>query len=120
MKFSHPLMHDNFTRSDINAAINLLRKKKRILTQSKHVKIFEEKWSQWLGVKYSVFVNSGSSANLLAISALTSPQLGDRCLKPGDEVITVSNTWISTSETITQTGAKPVFVDIDEYHNIDI
>ena len=50
--------------------LNYLRKKKRILTQSKNVDEFEKKWSKWLGVKYSVFVNSGSSANLLTISAL--------------------------------------------------
>ena len=63
-------MHNNFSNSDIKAAINLLKKKKRILTQSKNVDEFEKKWSKWLGVKYSVFVNSGSSANLLTISAL--------------------------------------------------
>ena len=70
MKFSHPLMHNNFTSSDRNAAIKLLRTKNAILTQSKNVKKFEEAWSKWLGVKYSVFVNSGSSANLLTMSIL--------------------------------------------------
>ena len=70
MKFSHPLMHDNFTKADINAAIKLLKQKNRILTQSRYVKQFEERWSKWLGVRYSVFVNSGSSANLLTIAAL--------------------------------------------------
>ena len=70
MQFSHSLMHDNFTKSDMSAAINLLKKRKIILTQSKNVKLFEQKWSKWLGVKYSVFVNSGSSANLLTLSIL--------------------------------------------------
>ena len=56
MKFSHPLMHNNFTESDRKAAIKLLKKKDIILTQSKNVKKFEQTWSKWLGVKYSVFV----------------------------------------------------------------
>ena len=67
MKFSHPLMHNNFTNSDIKVAIRLLRNKNKILTQSKNVKQFETNWSKWLGIKYSVFVNSGSSANFLSI-----------------------------------------------------
>ena len=69
MKFSHPLMHNNFSRADINSAIKLLNKKDTVLTQSKYVKEFEKKWSKWLGVKYSIFVNSGSSANLLTINS---------------------------------------------------
>ena len=106
MKFSHPLMHDNFTRSDINAAINLLRKKKRILTQSKHVKIFEEKWSQWLGVKYSVFVNSGSSANLLSMTIL-------KILYGKGEIILPALTWVSDVNSVIQNNFKPIFVDIN-------
>ena len=70
MKFFHPLMHENFTDKDIKAVIKLLKKKNKILTQSKNVKLFEKKWSNWLGVKHSVFVNSGSSANLLSITIL--------------------------------------------------
>ena len=70
MKFSHPLMHNNFTTGDINAAIKLLRNKNKILTQSRYVKEFEKKWSKWLGVKYTVFVNSGSSANFLTMATL--------------------------------------------------
>ena len=64
MKFSHPLMHNNFSKTDVRSVINLLNQKNLILTQSKFVRAFEKKWSQWLGTKYSVFVNSGSSANL--------------------------------------------------------
>ena len=63
-------MHNNLTASDRKAAIKLLKTKNIILTQSKNVKKFEQTWSKWLGVKYSVFVNSGSSANLLTISIL--------------------------------------------------
>ena len=70
MKFHHPLMHQNFSTSDVRAVIKLFKNKRLILTQSENVKKFEEKWSKWLGVKYSVFVNSGSSANLLTISTL--------------------------------------------------
>ena len=62
MQFSHPLMHNNFTKSDMNAAIKLFKQKNIILTQSKYVKLFEKKWSKWLGVKYSVFVNSELSS----------------------------------------------------------
>ena len=67
--FFHPLMHDNFNDKDFKSLINFL-KKKPILTQNKKVKNFEKEWSKWLGVKYSVFVNSGSSANFLSVATL--------------------------------------------------
>ena len=70
MKFSHKLMYDNFTKSDLQSVVKLLKTKNIILTQSKNVKKFEIAWSKWLGVRYSVFVNSGSSANLLTIAIL--------------------------------------------------
>ena len=60
MQFSHKLMYDNFTKSDCDAVVRLFKAKNIILTQSKNVKKFESTWSKWLGVKYSVFVNSGS------------------------------------------------------------
>ena len=106
MKFSHPLMHDNFSKSDMQAAINLLRRKRKVLTQSKNVKKFESEWSKWLGVKYSVFVNSGSSANLLTITIL-------KILKGNGEVIVPSLTWISDISSVLQNNLKPVFVDIN-------
>ena len=66
-----PLMDNNINEDDVNKVIDFLKgNKKRIFTQSKKVREFESKWSKWLGVKYSVFVNSGSSANLLSIYAL--------------------------------------------------
>ena len=69
--FTHPLMDNNITDSDVNSLILFLKKnKKKIFTQSKKVIEFENKWSKWLGIKYSVFVNSGSSANLLTLLAL--------------------------------------------------
>ena len=70
MKFYHPLMHNNFTQEDLIALKKLLNNRNVILTQSRNVLKFEKKWSQWLGVKYSVFVNSGSTANLLSIQIL--------------------------------------------------
>ena len=67
-KFSHPLMDNNIDQSDVNEVIKFLKKnKKRIFTQSHQVNKFEKLLSQWLKVKYSVFVNSGSSANLLTL-----------------------------------------------------
>lgn len=82
---------------------------------------FEKEFAKWLGVRYCSLTNSGSSANLLAFSALTSPQLGDRQIKRGDEVITVACGFPTTVTPCIQYGAVPVFVDvtIPEY-NIDV
>lgn len=81
---------------------------------------FEKGLAQWLGVKYCSLCNSGSSANLLAFSALTAPELGDRQIKRGDEVITVAAGFPTTIACIVQYGAIPVFVDMDvEEGNID-
>ena len=106
MKFSHPLMHNNFTANDRKAAIKLLRTKDIILTQSKNVKKFEQAWSKWLGVQYSVFVNSGSSANLLTISIL-------KILYKKNEIIVPTLTWVSDINSVIQNNFKPVFVDIN-------
>ncbi len=70
MKFNHKLMNNNFTNKDISAVKKFLKNKDTILTQSTKVEEFEKKWSRWLGVKYSTFVNSGSSANFISISIL--------------------------------------------------
>ena len=70
MKINHPLMKNNLTRSDMNAVKKIISAKNLILTQSKKVLEFEKKWSKWLGVKYSVFVNSGSSANFISMLIL--------------------------------------------------
>ena len=99
-------MHDNFTKADMNAAINLFKQKSKILTQSKYVNKFESKWSNWLGVKYSVFVNSGSSANLLTITAL-------KLLYSKNEIILPTLTWVSDINSVLQNNLKPVFVDIN-------
>ena len=82
--------------------------------------MFEERMAKFLGVKHVLTVNSGSSANLVAFSALTSPKLGDRAIQPGDEVIGVAAGFPTTVNPILQFGAVPVFVDVDlATHNID-
>ena len=81
---------------------------------------FEKKLAAFLGVKYCLSVNSGSSANLVAFSTLTSPKLGDRAIKKGDEVIGVAAGFPTTVNPIIQFGAIPVFVDVDiKTHNIN-
>lgn len=81
---------------------------------------FEKKLAAFIGVKHLITVNSGSSANLVAFSTLTSPKLGDRAIKPGDEVIGVAAGFPTTVNPILQFGAVPVFVDVDpRTHNID-
>ena len=91
------------------------------LTSGRFVNQFESDFAKWLGVKYTSTVNSGSSANLLAFAALTAPELGDRAIRRGDEVITVAAAFPTTVTPILNFGAIPVFVDvtIPEY-NIDI
>lgn len=81
---------------------------------------FEKKLAEFLGVKYLISVNSGSSANLVAFNTLTSPRLGERAIKKGDEVIGVAAGFPTTVNPIVQFGAVPVFVDVDlTTHNID-
>jgi CDP-6-deoxy-D-xylo-4-hexulose-3-dehydrase len=81
---------------------------------------FEKKLAEFLGVKYCLSVNSGSSANLVAFSTLTSPKLGDRAIKKGDEVIGVAAGFPTTVNPIVQFGAIPVFVDVDiATHNVN-
>ena len=83
------------------------------LTAGRYAKQFEKEFTEFLGVKYCLLTNSGSSANLLAISALTSPKLGNRRLKPGDEVITTACGFPTTLNPIIQNNLIPVFVDIE-------
>lgn len=81
---------------------------------------FEKKLAAFLGVKYCLTVNSGSSANLVAFSTLTSPKLGDRAIKKGNEVIGVAAGFPTTVNPIIQFGAVPVFVDVDiKTHNVN-
>jgi CDP-6-deoxy-D-xylo-4-hexulose-3-dehydrase len=90
------------------------------LTTGRFNTAFEERLAKFIGVKYLLTVNSGSSANLVAFSALTSPRLGERAIKPGDEVIGVAAGFPTTVNPILQFGAVPVFVDVDiPTYNID-
>jgi CDP-4-dehydro-6-deoxyglucose reductase, E1 len=90
------------------------------LTTGRFNAAFEERLAKYLGIKYLITVNSGSSANLVAFSTLTSSRLGDRAIKRGDEVIGVAAGFPTTVNPILQFGAVPVFVDVDlATHNID-
>ena len=105
MKF--PLMRNNILREDLDAVIEHLKQDDPILTHGANVQAFEEEWSEWLGVKYSVFVNSGASANLLtlAILKIRYPE--------GGEVIVPPLTWVSDIASVLQNNFTPVFADID-------
>src|SRR6185369_1731033 len=90
------------------------------LTAGRYAERFEKEFAEYLGIKHSSLANSGSSANLLAFMALTSPKLGDRRIRRGDEVITVSVAFPTTVAPIIQYGAVPVFVDVQiPSYNID-
>lgn len=99
-------MANNISRADLDAVIELLRQDDPILTHSKNVREFEREWSEWLGVKHSVYVNSGASANLLTITAL-------RELYGPGEIIVPPLTWVSDIAAVLQCGFEPVFVDIN-------
>lgn len=91
------------------------------LTSGRYTEAFEEEFSRYLGVRYCSLVNSGSSANLLAFMALTSPLLGERQVKRGDEIITVAAGFPTTVTPMIQYGAVPVFVDVTiPQYNIDV
>lgn len=105
MNLNWPLMYNNITREDMDCLIEFLKGEPR-LTQSSNVSAFEAEWSEWLGVRYSVFVNSGASANLITMAAL-------KHLYGGGEVIVPTLTWVSDIATVLQNGFTPVFVDIN-------
>ena len=91
------------------------------LTAGPYAQRFEKEFERYVGVRSAVLVNSGSSANLVALSCLTSPRLGDRRLRPGDEVITVAASFPTTVNPIIQNGLVPVFADVQiPTYNIDV
>lgn len=91
------------------------------LTTGRFADQFEKEFAQWIGVRYAHLVNSGSSANLIAFMVLTAPELGDRQIRRGDEVITVACGFPTTVTPIIQYGAVPVFVDVTiPQYNIDV
>ena len=103
----YPLMSNNITREDLDLVIKHLQQDNPRLTNGEECRAFEKAWSEWLGVKYSVFVNSGASANLLSMTML-------KTLYPnGGEVIVPPFTWVSDIASVLQCGFTPVFVDID-------
>ena len=105
MKF--PLMRNNILREDLDAVIAHLKQDDPILTNGANVRAFEAEWSEWLGVKFSVFVNSGASANLLSMAIL-------RIRYPeGGEVLVPPLAWVSDIASVLQNGFTPVFADID-------
>lgn len=100
-------MRNNILREDLDAVIAHLKQDDPILTNGANVRAFEAEWSKWLGVKHSVYVNSGASANLLTMAIL-------KIRHPdGGEVIVPPLTWISDVASVMQNGFKPVFADID-------
>ena len=102
-----PLMRSNILREDLDAVIRHLQGDDPILTNGPQCAAFEAEWSKWLGVKHSVFVNAGASANLLSMAVL-------KIRHPeGGEVIVPPLTWVSDIATVLQNGFTPVFVDID-------
>jgi len=100
-------MRNNILREDLDAIIRHLEQDDPTLTNGPKVREFEEEWSKWLGVKYSVFVNSGASANLLTMCILKIQY------PEGGEVIVPPLTWVSDIASVLQNGFTPVFVDID-------
>ena len=124
-KFHKPIQHKEFIQGKdyIPYAGRVYDEKEMIslvdsaldfwLTAGKFAKQFETEFAKFLGAKYCLLTNSGSSACLLAISALTSPKLGEKRLKPGDEVITVAAAFPTTVNPIIQNNLVPVFLDVD-------
>jgi len=103
---SWPLMQNNVSRNDLDCLIEFLKQDDPILTQSSNVIAFEEEWSKWLGIKHSVYVNSGSSANLISLAVLKE-------LNGLGEIIVPPLTWVSDIASVLQNGFTPVFADIN-------
>ncbi|HEY4956212.1 MAG TPA: DegT/DnrJ/EryC1/StrS aminotransferase family protein [Caldimonas sp.] len=102
-----PLMRSNILREDLDAVIRHLQGEDPILTNGPQCAAFEAEWSKWLGVRHSVFVNAGASANLLSMAVL-------KIRHPeGGEVIVPPLTWVSDIASVLQNGFTPVFADID-------
>ena len=116
--FFYPLLENPYRRKDLNKAIKVIKTGK--LTIGKHTKNFENYFTMKIKTKFSLMVNSGSSANLLALQCLINPYRKKR-LKRGDSVLIPTVCWSTSLWPIIQSGLKPVFVDIDPVTlNIDI
>jgi len=106
-----PVTGKVFGQEELNAAVQASLD--FWLTSGPYTEEFESRFAKIVGMRHAFMVNSGSSANLLALSSLTSPAHGDRALKPGDEVITVAAGFPTTVTPILQNGLVPVYVDVD-------
>ena len=109
-KFKYPLLSNAFSRSDISCGLKVLSSK--YITMSKITRNFEKQFAKKLGCKYALMTNSGSSANLLAVSAIINPLFKNK-LKPGDEVLIPAVCWSTSLWPIIQNNLKPVFVDVE-------
>ncbi len=110
--YRHGLSSDSFGNDEIEAAIGVLKSGR--YTMGERVAQFEKEFAQWVGMKHAVMVNSGSSANLIAIAALMNPYYPeDQRLSPGDEVFVPALAWPTTVWPLVQLGLVPVYVDID-------
>ena len=115
---TYPLLSNAFSKSDIKCGINVLSSK--YITMSKITRNFEKQFAKKLGCKYALMTNSGSSANLLAVSAIINPLFKNK-LKPGDEVLIPAVCWSTSLWPIVQNNLKPVFVDVElDTFNISI
>jgi len=110
MKFNYPLLENAFTKGDISEGIKVIKSEK--LTMGVKTKEFEKKFSKFINSKYCLMVNSGSSANLLAMFALINPKKKNR-LKRGDECLVPAVCWSTSLWPIYQAGLVPKFVDVD-------
>ena len=115
-KTTIPLISPSYGKDEVVEALSSMIS--TWVTMGKKVKLFEDSFAKYNGVKYAVMVNSGSSANLLALSVLSHPEV--KKIQRGDEIITPAVTWATTVYPIVNVGAKPVFVDVDiETYTID-
>lgn len=115
INYAARVFDDREMRSLVDSALDFW------LTTGRYAEEFEREFAKYLGVKYAHLVNSGSSANLTAFSVLTAPELGERRIRRGDEVITVAAGFPTTVTPILQYGAAPVFVDVTiPQYNIDV
>tara|TARA_R110002072_G_scaffold19956_8_gene73433 strand:+ start:625 stop:1788 length:1164 start_codon:yes stop_codon:yes gene_type:complete len=104
-----PLMKDCITKKDKDRMVEFIMTANRF-TNGPQVKEFEKQWSEWLGCKYSLFVSSGSTANLLLVSAIKEKYN----LKDGDKVLVPAMTWVTNISPVIQLGLKPIFCDVDK------
>ena len=103
-----PLMKDCITQEDKKSLVDFINTSNRY-TNGPKVKEFEKNWNKWLGTKHSLFVSSGSTANLLLLSAIISKHK----LKKGDKVIVPAMTWVTNIAPVIQLGLEPIFCDVE-------